>query len=65
MAQQDSTWLDNNIDNLYKSKQVGHNDVESSLQYYREDLARWKTFYEKVAIKLDELNQVEIAKSKH
>ena len=62
MSGKDSLWLSGQIDSLYRSRHVERSEADSTIQDYQQELIRWKAFYEKVVIKLEAINQEEIAK---
>ena len=61
----DSTWIAERIDSFYRSENLNRNEIESALQHYKQELPRWREFYEKVVKKLERIQQQETTKPKN
>ena len=57
LSQTDSSRMKRSLDSLYANYQTTPSEFDSSLQYYRKDLARWKKLYEDVSNRLETIQQ--------
>lgn len=53
----DSTPARHRIDSLYKTYKTSSGQVDSSIQYYKNDINQWREFYDDVAKRIEEIQQ--------
>ena len=64
LSQADSLQRKRALDSLYASYKVSPSQFDASLQFYKNDLSRWKSFYEEVTQRLEAVQLEQRQKAK-
>lgn len=57
LSRSDSIRMNDRLDSLYANYRTTPSEFDSTLQYYRKDLGRWKKLYEGVTKRLETIQQ--------